>query len=198
MNESRMTPATSVFRPYSDHDIPLDAYAGLIATYALLFSGLFWISTRRDRDLARPQGLDLALLAIASYKFARIVTMSFIASPLRAPFTVRGKSLKAGEVQDRARGHGLQRAIGNLLTCPFCFEVWSSTFFMFGFSIAPRAFRQLSYILSMAAVGDVLHLGYRDIRELSYGDRGETKDEHHSTRSLVGRRRDGPDDRRPV
>lgn len=154
-------------RDYCDENIPLAAYAKLMGIYSLAFTGLYFYSTRGGRTLSKPRGLDLALLSIASYKFARVITMSFIASPIRAPFTTRGPGLKGGEVQDEARGEGLQRAVGSLLTCPFCFSVWSSTLFTFGYTLAPQATRQASYILSLAAVGDVLHLGYRNVREVS-------------------------------
>ncbi len=77
--------------------------------------------------------------------------MSFIGSPLRAPFTKRGK--------------GLQRAVGNLLTCPFCFSVWSATIVTFGYIFAPRSTLQAAYILSMAAADDVLNTSWRALRE---------------------------------
>ncbi|RYZ82810.1 MAG: DUF1360 domain-containing protein [Proteobacteria bacterium] len=152
---------------YSKKPIPLAAYSELMAIYALSFTALYHLATRDGKELRRPRGLDLALLSLASYKFARVITMSFIASPLRAPFTHRGPGLKGGEVQDEPRGEGLQRAIGSLLTCPFCFSVWSSTAFTFGYTFSPQATRQVAYILSLAAVGDILHLGFRNARELS-------------------------------
>ena len=152
---------------YGDSRVPLASYVLLMGTYSAVFAGLYALATRGGRRLAKPQGLDLALLSVASYKLSRVVTMSFIGAPIRAPFTERGESLKGGEVQDEARGQGLQRAVGNLVTCPFCFGIWSSTFFLFGFSMAPEATRQASYILSVAAVGDLLHFGYRNMREVS-------------------------------
>lgn len=147
---------------YADPEIPLGGYLTLMATYSATFAGLTFLTRKTETRL--PVG-DLALLAIASYKLSRIVTMSFIGSPLRAPFAERGEDRKGGEVQDVARGRGLQKAVGNLVTCPFCFNVWSATLFRFSFARFPRATRNAAQILTLAAIGDVLHHGYRTLRE---------------------------------
>ena len=152
---------------YDAEEVPLLAYGALMGAYSIFFGSLFLVATRRNRPLRQPSGSDLAFLTLGAYKLARIVTMSFIGSPLRAPFAERGRSLKGGEVQDRSRGAGLQKAVGNLVTCPFCFNVWSTTLFAFGYTIAPRVTAQAARILSMAAAGDVLHHGYRTLREKS-------------------------------
>ena len=152
---------------YGARDIPVFSYAALMGVYAATFATLAYVATRNGRKLAKPTGLDLALLTVASCKLSRIVTMSFIGAPVRAPFTHRGKSLRGGEVQDQSRGEGLQKAVGNLLTCPFCFSVWSTTSFMFGYTLAPTVTMQAAYILSIAAADDLLHYGYRNLREAS-------------------------------
>lgn len=150
---------------YAETSLPLKSYTALMGTYAAAFGTLFYLATRKKRKLPVPSNRELALLTVGSFKLARIVTMSFIASPIRAPFTRRGESLPGGEVQDEARGRGLQKAIGNMLTCPFCFNVWASTAFVFGYAFAPRAAIKAAEVLSVAAGGDVLHLGYRGLRE---------------------------------
>ena len=156
-----------IARGYKGDEVPLAAYVGLMGSYTAIFGALFWLATRGGRALRKPSGGDLAYLTIGAYKLSRVVTMSFIGSPIRAPFTTRGESKKGGEVQDEARGQGLQRAIGNLVTCPFCFNVWSTTLFAFGYTLLPRVTTQAARILTMAAAGDVLHHGYRTLREKS-------------------------------
>lgn len=152
---------------YEAGEVPLGSYLLLMGAYSLFFAGMYKLATKDRPHLEKPKGMDLALLTIASYKFSRVITMSFIGSAVRAPFTKRGQSLRAGEVQDQARGSGLQRAIGSMLTCPFCFNVWSTTLFTFGYTIHKRLTTQVAYVLSIAAAGDFLHLGYRNVRELS-------------------------------
>jgi hypothetical protein len=70
-------------------------------------------------------------------------------------------------VQDESKGTGLQKAIGNMLTCPFCFNVWSATTLLFGYRLAPRLTTHVAEVLTVAAVGDVLDFGYRNLRETS-------------------------------
>ncbi len=152
---------------YSSEDVPLGSYAVLMGSYAAVFGGLYFLSTKLRDKPQPPRGADLALIAVASYKLSRVVTMSFIGAPIRAPFTERGESLKGGEIQDESRGHGLQKAVGNLLTCPFCFNVWATTAFSFGYRFAPRVTLQAAEILTIAAIGDVLHFGFRNMREKS-------------------------------
>ena len=160
-------PVEDVRENYDAADVPLGSYLGLMGIYTLAFGTLFVVATRGGRKIRQPGPADLAFLTVAAYKLSRIVTMSFVASPLRAPFAKRGRGLKGGEVQDQSRGEGLQKAVGNLLTCPFCFNVWSQTFFLFGYSLLPRLTPHLARILTMAAAGDVLHHGYRTLREKS-------------------------------
>ena len=150
---------------YTKEPIPLGGYITLMSVYGLTLIGLTALDRKRNAAPAEIKPLPLLMAAMGSYKFARIVTMSFIGSPIRAPFAKRGESLAGGEVQDEARGEGLQKAIGSLLTCPFCFNVWSATGFFFGMRFFPRLTQNLSHILATAALGDVLHLGYRNVRE---------------------------------
>ena len=156
--------AKTVSEPYDAEDVPLPAYVALMCTYAAGFILLQRAAAKRETS-DQISLSEFSLLTLASYKLSRIVTMSFIASPLRAPFTTRGKSLKGGEVQDEARGEGFQKAIGNLVTCPFCFNVWSTTAFVFGHAFLPKLTTRLAQVLSIAALADVFHHGYRTLRE---------------------------------
>ncbi len=150
---------------YDAEDVPLPSYATLLAAYAAIFTLLHLLTRSRETDPKKLKAIELAYLTIGSYKLSRVITMSFIASFLRAPFTTRGKSLKGGEVQDVARGEGLQKAIGNMLTCPFCFNVWASTFFIFGHRLAPQMAIRFAQVLAVSAVSDALHLSYQKLRE---------------------------------
>jgi hypothetical protein len=67
---------------------------------------------------------------------SRRITKDSVTSPFRAPFAeVRGPE-GLGEVKQRVRGRGLRRAIGELVTCPFCVGQWVATAFVFGLVFA--------------------------------------------------------------
>src|SRR5215468_9311268 len=109
--------------------------------------------------------LDLALLGIATHKLSRIIAKDRITSILRAPFVSYIRSAGAGEVEEEPRGRGIQRGIGNLISCPYCMAPWCATALAFGFVFAPRATRFFAGILASVATSDFLHRAYLNVRD---------------------------------
>ena len=103
---------------------------------------------------------DLALLGVATHKLSRLVAKDRITGIIRAPFVNYIRSAGAGEVEEEPRGRGIQRGIGNLVSCPYCMGPWSATALAFGFLFAPRISRFFAGILSSVAVSDFLHRAY--------------------------------------
>ena len=64
-------------------------------------------------------------------------------------------------------GSGSRRAIGALVTCPFCLAVWGATGFGFSLVLAPRATRFAASILTAVTGADVLHLAYGALEQKS-------------------------------
>ena len=60
-----------------------------------------------------------------------------------------------------ARGHGPRRAIGQLLTCPYCIGMWIAGALTAGLLVAPRLVRWLSFVLTSLIVSDFLHIAYK-------------------------------------
>src|SRR6266568_6180594 len=50
----------------------------------------------------------------------RLITKDPVTSPLRAPFTVFEGQEGQAELKEEVRGHGARKAVGELVTCPFC------------------------------------------------------------------------------
>jgi hypothetical protein len=141
---------------------PFAAYA----TFALVFNGALAgaVSTakRSGRDLPeRVELQDLALIGAASYKLSRLVAKKKITSFVRAPFTeLQGKGSPA-ELEEKARGRGLRRAVGELLICPYCLGLWASGAFHVGLLFAPRATRFSASVLSAMTIADFLQIANR-------------------------------------
>ena len=100
---------------------PFAAYA----TFALVFNGALAgavaTAKRSGRDLPeRVELQDLALIGAASYKLSRLVAKKKITSFVRAPFTELQSKGAPAELEEKARGRGLRRAVGELLVCPYC------------------------------------------------------------------------------
>lgn len=118
-----------------------------------------------DKELPeRFDARDLVLGALATHKFARIISKDAVTTPIRAPFTEFEKPLGSGEVQDRPRPGNPQHAIGELLTCPFCLAPWIATAYVLGLSVAPRAARTWAAVFSVVGGADALQHAYARVR----------------------------------
>jgi Protein of unknown function (DUF1360) len=109
--------------------------------------------------------LDLALLAIATHKLSRIIAKDRITGVLRAPFVSYIRSAGAGEVEEEPRGRGMQRGIGNLISCPYCVAPWCATALAFGLVFAPRLTRFFVGIFASVAASDFLHRAYLKLKQ---------------------------------
>ncbi len=147
---------------------PARDYAALVA----VFNGLLatTLLARRCSNEPLPERIepkDLVLFAIATQKLSRVITKDKVTSAFRAPFTeVEGKG-GAGELEERPRGRGLRRAIGELLTCPFCLGTWVASGFIYGHIFAPRLTRTVASIFAVSGIADFLQQGYVRAQEIN-------------------------------
>src|SRR5437588_12563356 len=109
-------------RPPPDAERPLASYALLGGTYAAAFGGVLVAGRRRIPE--RFALGDLALLALGTHKLSRLITRDRVTRPLRAPFTEVDEEDPPVELSERATGTGLRRAVGELLSCPYCLDQW--------------------------------------------------------------------------
>jgi hypothetical protein len=140
---------------------PLSAYAGLLGVFGASFLGFVMAARPTARPL--PTGLaarDVILLGVATHKLSRLLAKSKPAAALRAPFTEPEGKVAAGEVEERARGSGLRRAVGELLTCPFCVGLWIATALNYGLVLWPALTHRVCGIFATLALSDFLNLAY--------------------------------------
>lgn len=148
-----------IFADYSpEQPMPLGGYLALLATWTA--GAVAFIGTRRHELPRRIAWGDFALLAIATHKLSRIVTKDWVTSPLRAPFVRYERSTGGGEVEERPRGQGLRRAIGDLLTCKWCIAPWVAGGLAAGLVVQPRITRFVALIFGAVAVSDALQFVY--------------------------------------
>jgi hypothetical protein len=141
---------------------PLAAYATFATVFHAAMAGAVVAAKRSGRDLPqRVEPGDLVLIGTASYKLSRLVAKKKVTAFVRAPFTeLEGKGGPA-ELEERPRGSGLRRALGELLVCPYCLGLWASGGFHAGLLLAPRATRFSASVLSAMAISDFLQIAYR-------------------------------------
>lgn len=152
-----------------DAERPLGSYLVLMGAYGTLTAGLSAAVWRLDRPLPDPSWSDVALLAVASHKLSRLIAKDPVTSPLRAPFTrFKGTSGEA-ELAEEVRGQGPRKAIGELITCPFCLGLWTATGFVFGLVLAPRPTRLLAAMFTSLTGADALQFAYAKLQQASTG-----------------------------
>src|ERR1041384_6275494 len=137
----------------------------MLAFYLASVVTLTGIAIEQDRLPRRISLFDLALLGIATHKLSRIVAKDRITGILRAPFVSYIRSAGAGEVEEEPRGHGIQRGIGTLISCPYCMGPWCAAGLAFGFVLAPRVARFFAGVLASVAVSYFLHRAYAATKE---------------------------------
>jgi len=132
----------------------------LLGAYAVSGAGLAALLVTR-RKVPRLTAGDIALMSVATFKLSRVIARDPITSPLRAPFTsFEGPADTPSELRETVRGSGLRKAVGELLTCPFCTGQWVATALIAGMLVAPRETRVATSLLTATAVADGLHLAY--------------------------------------
>ena len=143
-----------------ERERPLASYGALMATFSTIFGGAIAVAAAQGRLPRRPSAMDIALVAVAGHKVSRLVAKDKVTLPIRAPFT-ETKVDGEGELVDEATGTGMQKAIGQLVTCPKCVGQWACASFVVGMIYSPRATRAVASVFASDAISDFLHVAYR-------------------------------------
>jgi len=147
----------------------LRGYAGIMAAYSVLVGGTAAVLHRRALLPDRTQAGDLVLAAIATHKLSRTLAKDSVTSPLRAPFARFEGPAGPGEVNERVAATGRAKALGELLTCPFCLDQWVATGFLAGMAFAPRVTRFVAGTFAARAGADFLQLLYASAERAAEG-----------------------------
>jgi hypothetical protein len=142
-------------------DRPLGGYVLVMAVFTALVAGAAGVAALTRR---RPPSLgpwDVVLLAAGTHKLSRTISKDSVTAPLRAPFTrYTGRGGPAEVTEEVRAASGLRHSLGELLTCPFCLDVWIATGFAVGWVFAPRATRLVAATFTALTGADFLQLGY--------------------------------------
>jgi len=141
---------------------PLAAYATFAAIFHAAMAAAVASAKRSGRDLPeRVHAGDIALIGIASYQLSRLIAKKKVTAFVRAPFTeLEGKGGPA-ELEERA--------LGELLICPYCLGLWASGGFHAGLLFAPRATRFSASVLTAMSISDFLQIAKRAAEDRGLG-----------------------------
>ncbi|HWC36507.1 MAG TPA: DUF1360 domain-containing protein [Mycobacteriales bacterium] len=143
-------------RPASE----LRGYAAVMAVYATAVSIAAAVMKRTGRLPGGFRAGDLALMTLATHKLSRTISRDSVTSPLRAPFARFEGAAGPGEVNEKVAARGAGKAVGELLTCPFCLDQWVATGLVTGLAVAPRLTRYVAAIFAVRAGADLVQFGY--------------------------------------
>ncbi len=141
---------------------PFAARAFLAAVFNGGYAAALVAARRSGRGLPEHVAAgDLVLIGVAGHKLSRLITKQKVTVFIRAPFTEHQGKGGPGEVDERPRGTGLRKSIGELLTCPFCLGLWLVGAGHIGLVYAPRETRIVASTFSSLAVSDFLQIAYK-------------------------------------
>lgn len=163
---SKVTDSDNPQELFSEYDhgdeVPIGAYATLVGVFGTIFAVFLLLVRLTGRTLPeRIKLADLALLGVAAHKLSYIVSNASVMSFVRAPVTELQEVKSPTNLDEEPRGEGLQKALGNLLTCHFCLGMWVAAFFSYGLVLFPRATRFVAGMFSVLTVSDFLHQTYK-------------------------------------
>jgi hypothetical protein len=146
---------------YSDEERPLESYAAFTALFATAITGTALAARAQGRELPeRPASADVVMIGLATHKLSRLIAKGKITSFMRAPFTELQDAAGQGELEEKPRGSGIRRSLGELLVCPFCLGQWLSAGFAAGLVFSPRATRLVAGSYSALTLSDFVQLAY--------------------------------------
>ena len=156
-------PSEDIFEGYKNgEDVPLFSYGVLAGVFNLIFFLFLLVARATGRSIPeRISAGDITLLGVATHKLSLMGAQDAVTSPLRAPFTELQEKESPKKVDEKPRGEGLRRSVGELLTCKFCLSVWLASFFTYGLVLVPRVTRLVAAVFAVVTVSDHLHQAYK-------------------------------------
>jgi hypothetical protein len=149
---------------------PFAAYATLAALFNAAMAAGVAGAKRSGRELPeRIETRDIVLTGVATHKLSRLLSKDRITAFARAPFTEFQQPGGPAEVEERARGQGWRRSIGELLICPYCLGMWISGAFNLGLVVAPRGTRFTTSVLTGLTISDFLQIAYKVAEDRGLG-----------------------------
>ena len=154
-----------------DEARPLSGYVAVLGVYSAVVASAAAVAAIAGRSLPeRWQIQDLITVTLGSHKLARTLSKDAVTSPIRAPFVHYDGTAGPAEVHEEARHSSqLRHSLGELLTCPFCLNVWVTTAFVIGLIFVPRLTRLVAGSFTAVAGADFLQLAYAKAQQAAEG-----------------------------
>jgi Protein of unknown function (DUF1360) len=134
---------------------PLPEYAAIMSVFSAALGG--FVVLARNRIPERVGAGDVARVGLASYKIGRLVAKDEVTSWMRAPVT-------RDEDAQKPEREGMARALGELVTCPYCIGLWVSAGLTGALVVRPRETRLVTTVFGAQAVADFVNAAFVRVR----------------------------------
>lgn len=150
---------------------PLGGYVAVLVIYTVVVAVATVAAVVTGRTLPKRWRVqDLVTVTLGTHKLSRTLTKDAVTSPLRAPFTHYAGTAGPAEVNEEVReGSQLRHSLGELLTCPFCLDMWVATGFAIGLVFVPRFTRLIAGVFTVLTGADFLQLVYAMAQQSAEG-----------------------------
>jgi hypothetical protein len=135
---------------------PYESYAAIFGTFAAGLTAATLLARALGREPRELTPFDLVALSGATFKASRTISRDKVTSFLREPF-VEGEAYDGHE---EPAGEGMQRAIGELITCTRCVGTWVAAGLGSTQVVFPRFGRLLAWTLCASAANDFLQTAF--------------------------------------
>ncbi len=129
----------------------------------LLFLGGFalviWIGNlfAPGWDAFKIDGLELLLLALATFRMGRLIAYDHVTEPLRAYFTRTVPDKSGAGLTVIATGTGVRRAFGQLLSCPICVGTWVAALLVYLLYFFPAPTKVFLIFTAVVGAAELIH-----------------------------------------
>lgn len=142
---------------------PYAAYAALAGGYVGGLAAIQGVARRLGRARPEPSPLQLAVLALATFKASRTIARDDVTSFLREPF-VEGTP-GSGDEEHPVQTGGARQAVGELVTCSRCVGTWVAAGLTAADVLAPAFARVLTLSLALGGANDWLQAAFAALTE---------------------------------
>ncbi|HEY1839945.1 MAG TPA: DUF1360 domain-containing protein [Mycobacterium sp.] len=154
-----------------DDPRPLSGYLAIMGVYSGIVTLAGVTAAATGRTLPERWRLqDLLIVSLGAHKLSRTLSKDAVTSPIRAPFVHYAGTAGPAEVHEETRHSSqLRHSLGELLTCPFCLDMWMATALVIGLIFAPRFTRLIAGSFTALAGADFLQLAYAMAQQSAEG-----------------------------
>jgi hypothetical protein len=105
----------------------------------------------------RLKPFDLFLLSLSTFRLGRLVAFDKVFEPVRSPFTETVEMENGAGSTVEPKGRGVQRAIGEMISCPICAGTWIAAGLVYGLQFFPNTTRLFLWINSTIGASEVIN-----------------------------------------